>query len=146
SIVRISSPNWYSRTSLNAMPRPLKTLWYSPEKIWLTRPFVRISILRTFLRSSVVSTGLVALRLRYFDGVQNLVDDLLRRDVFRLRLIRDGDSVAQNVCAHGADILGDDIATPLDEGEGTRSERQIDARARGRTVVDEGCELFELEI
>ena len=55
SIDRMSSPNWYSRTSLKAMPRPLKTLWYSPEKIWLTNPLVRISIARTFFSSSAVS-------------------------------------------------------------------------------------------
>ena len=27
SIVRTSSPGWYSRTSENSMPRPWKTLW-----------------------------------------------------------------------------------------------------------------------
>ena len=40
------------------MPRPLKTEWYSPEKTWLTRPRVLISICRTFLRSSRVSMGI----------------------------------------------------------------------------------------
>ena len=62
SIVRMSSPNWYSRTSENSMPRPLKTLWYSPEKTWLTTPRVLISIRRTFLRSSRVSMALVSFR------------------------------------------------------------------------------------
>ena len=28
SMMRISSPGWYCRTSENAMPRPLKTEWY----------------------------------------------------------------------------------------------------------------------
>ena len=41
SIERTSSPNWYSRTSENAIPRPLKTEWYSPENTWFTTPRVR---------------------------------------------------------------------------------------------------------
>ena len=40
SMDRMSSPTWYSRTSENAIPRPLKTEWYSPEKTWFTRPRV----------------------------------------------------------------------------------------------------------
>ncbi len=36
SMVRTSSPGRYSRTSLNSMPLPLKTQWYSPKKSILT--------------------------------------------------------------------------------------------------------------
>ena len=39
-------------TSENAIPLPLKAVWYSPEKIWFESPLVFISIFRTFLRSS----------------------------------------------------------------------------------------------
>ena len=53
SMERTSSPQWYSRTSLNAMPRPLNAEWYSPAKIWWDRALVRISILRTLRRRSV---------------------------------------------------------------------------------------------
>ena len=52
SMFRTSSPYWYSRTSLKAIPRPLKAEWYSPAKIWCDRAFVLISILRTRLSSS----------------------------------------------------------------------------------------------
>jgi len=51
----MSSPGWYSRTSLKVMPRPLNALWYSPEKIWLESPRVLISIFRTFFNNSLVS-------------------------------------------------------------------------------------------
>ena len=34
SMLRTSSPHWYSRTSLNAIPRPLNAEWYSPANIW----------------------------------------------------------------------------------------------------------------
>ena len=33
SMMRISSPGWYCRTSENAMPRPLKTEWYWPASM-----------------------------------------------------------------------------------------------------------------
>jgi hypothetical protein len=60
SIVRMSSPYWYSRTSAKFIPRPLNTEWYSPEKISFTNPRVEISTRRTFLR---ISRGIIALRL-----------------------------------------------------------------------------------
>ena len=44
SMVRISSPGWYSRTSSNSIPCPLNTLWYSPENTSLTSRRVRISM------------------------------------------------------------------------------------------------------
>ena len=55
SMLRTSSPYWYSRTSLKAIPLPLNAEWYSPAKIWWERAFVRISILRTFLSNSLLS-------------------------------------------------------------------------------------------
>lgn len=58
---RTSSPNWYSRTSLKVIPRPLKAEWYSPANMWLERPRVLISICRTFLISSVASKSFVFL-------------------------------------------------------------------------------------
>ena len=36
SMLRTSSPTWYSRTSSNSIPRPLKTLSYSPARTSLT--------------------------------------------------------------------------------------------------------------
>ena len=47
SMVRISSPCWYSRFSEKAMPRPLNALWYSPEKIRSLSPRVFSSTRRT---------------------------------------------------------------------------------------------------
>ena len=52
SMLRMSSPYWYSRTSAKLMPRPLKTEWYSPENTSFTRPRVAISTRRTCLRTS----------------------------------------------------------------------------------------------
>jgi len=52
SMVRMSSPGRYSRTSENSMPLPLNTEWYSPEKTSLTNPRVWISMRLTFLSIS----------------------------------------------------------------------------------------------
>ncbi len=64
SIARTSSPGWYSRTSENSMPRPLKTERYSPLKSDSTRPRVRSSIRRTCAATSFEKTRscLTALR------------------------------------------------------------------------------------
>ena len=55
SIERTSSPCWYSRFSLNAIPRPLNALAYSPEKILSLKPRDLISTRLTRLSSSTVS-------------------------------------------------------------------------------------------
>ena len=54
SMLRTSSPHWYSRTSLKAIPLPLKAEWYCPAKIWCESARVLISIFLTFFRRSVV--------------------------------------------------------------------------------------------
>src|SRR5207245_2945229 len=102
SIVRTSSPNWYSRTSENSMPRPLKMEWYSPASDSFTSRLVRISIRRIFFRISAGSIGGRALRepgacsSGDFDRVQHPLDDLLRRHVLGLRLVREDDPVAED--------------------------------------------------
>ncbi|MPM37254.1 hypothetical protein SDC9_83861 [bioreactor metagenome] len=62
SISRISSPYWYSRTSENAIPRPLKAEWYCPAKIFRDNPRAFISICRTFFSNSLVSIYSLFLR------------------------------------------------------------------------------------
>src|SRR5687768_2361868 len=52
SMLRTSSPCWYSRTSENSIPCPLNTERYSPEKSELTSPRVRSSRSLTWRRMS----------------------------------------------------------------------------------------------
>ena len=55
SMVRTSSPGWYSRTSSKSMPAPLKAEWYWPANESDTSRRVRISICRILRsRSSAV--------------------------------------------------------------------------------------------
>src|SRR6185503_7007615 len=109
SRVRTSSPHWYSRTSLNSIPRPLKTEWYSPASDSFTSRLVRISMRRTFLRISAGSMaggspgaasgrrrddrepGMGSQVLRDLDRVEHPLDDLLGRHVLGLRLVRQDD-------------------------------------------------------
>src|SRR6476660_8468902 len=52
SMLRTSSPAWYSRTSANSIPCPLKTDRYSPVNSELTSPRVRSSMSFTWRRIS----------------------------------------------------------------------------------------------
>src|SRR5205823_5754437 len=52
SMLRTSSPGWYSRTSANSIPCPLNTERYSPENSEFTRPRVRSSSSFTWRRMS----------------------------------------------------------------------------------------------
>ncbi len=53
SIVRMSSPGWYSRTSSNSMPRPRNTLLYCPAIRSLTVRLATIWIRCTFFKISL---------------------------------------------------------------------------------------------
>ena len=54
SMSRTSSPNWYSLTSENAIPLPLKAEWYCPAKMFVLSPRVFISIFLTLESMSFV--------------------------------------------------------------------------------------------
>src|SRR5439155_22965540 len=64
SMERTSSPGWYSRTSSNDRPVPLKTEWYSPPKSVCTARRAR-SWRRRICR--ITSAGSMAPRLRALD-------------------------------------------------------------------------------
>ena len=84
SMARISSPGWYGRTSLNAMPRPLKTEWYPPASVSSTARRVVISMRRIF---RISSAGAAMRRSGDFDPLQDALDDLLRGEVLRLGFV-----------------------------------------------------------
>src|SRR5207245_11134580 len=104
------------------MPRPLKMEWYSPASDSFTSRLVRISIRRIFFRISAGSIGGRALRepgacsSGDFDRVQHPLDDLLRRHVLGLRLVREDDPVAEGVEGHRLPVLRGDVAAPAYEG------------------------------
>src|SRR5437867_5248518 len=110
SIVLTSSPGTYSRTSANSMPRPLKTLWYSPPIPWLTSRLVRISIRLTALRRLSEISGMAASALRHRYGVEDAPYDLLGGDFLGLGLVGEDDPVAHDVRTDRLDVLGGHVA------------------------------------
>src|SRR4051812_41099690 len=66
SIDRTSSPGWYSRTSSNERPVPLKTEWYSPPNRVCTARRAR-SWRRRICR--ITSAGRMSPRLRLLEGL-----------------------------------------------------------------------------
>ncbi len=128
SMERTSSPGWYSRTSSNSIPCPLKTLWYSPEKTSLTRRRVVISMRRTFLRTSAtlrsdvsVADGLRSAS-RMGSGNLDVVEDSLqhrfRIQLLGLRLVGEDDAVAQHVEGDRLHVLRGHVAAAAQEGVG----------------------------
>src|SRR5665213_3305444 len=138
SMVRTSSPGTYSRTSSKSMPRPLKTERYWPASESLTRRRVRISNCRMRPRMVLalsVFMGLVASggagRSGDGQGVENLLDEVVGGDVFRLGLEAHGDAVTENIGREFFHVLRSDVTTPVEEGGGSGGEREID-RGPGR--------------
>src|SRR5512139_624239 len=143
SMARTSSPGTYSRTSENSMPRPRKTEWYSPPSPSFTRRLVRIRIRWIFF---AISRGSMKVRTSSgdFDALEDPRDDLVARHVLRLRLVRQQDAVAQDVERDALDVLGDDVAAPLEEGVRARRREQGQGRAGRRPVRDEVPQLGQL--
>src|SRR5688572_29063901 len=143
SIVRTSSPGWYSRTSLNSTPRPLKTLEYSPEKTSLTRWRVWISRSLTFCASSAMfmegTSGDVEL-------LEDPADQIVGVDGLGFRLVRQDQPVTQHVVRHRLDVVGHDVRATAQKGVRLRGSRQEDPRARRCTVRDERLEIVEARL
>ena len=85
-------------------------------------------------------------RLRHLDGIQYFVDDFFGGDILSLGLVSQTDTVTQNIRGHGTDVLGDDIATVLDEGLGLGSQGQVDGGTRRAAVADHVGELLQLVV
>src|SRR5947208_8043031 len=148
SMLLMSSPNWYSRTSENSMPRPLKTEWYSPASDSFTRRLVRISMRRTFFRRSAGSmaqefTGAARAGafLGHLDGVEHPLDDLLGRDVLGLGFVRQDDPVAHDVEGDRLDVLGRHVSAAPDEGVRLRGQGQEHRRAGRRPELDQTLDV-----
>ena len=69
--------------------------------------------------------------LRDFDVLEELADDGLGRDLLGLGLVGEDDAVAQDVDAHGLDVLGRDVAAVAQEGVRARRGVEVDRGAQG---------------
>src|SRR5687768_16858629 len=152
SIVRTSSPGWYSRTSSKFIPRPLKTLRYWPAKAACTMPRVLSSSLRIFLRISrgdsvtnderrMKGLGSASFQSGNRQASEDSLDDLFARDLFRFRFVADDDAMTKHVGADTLHIVRSDIAAPGDERASSRSKGQGNRCARRCSVADHPLEL-----
>src|SRR6185295_11983200 len=137
-MTRISSPGWYWRTSEKAIPRPLNTEWYWPASISETTLRVVISSLRIRRMSSLGSMG-----LRDLDLVEDALDDLLRGELFGLRLVGEGDAVAEDVVADGLHVLRGHEAAVAEQGVSLGSLGEEDGGARRGAVGDVVLEVAQ---
>ena len=78
---------------------------------------------------------------RHGQRVENLLDDVLRGDVFRLGLVADRDAMAQHVGREFLHVLRRDVAAAVEERRGARGQRQIDRGARRGAVLDVAVEI-----
>src|SRR4030095_13950184 len=98
SMLRMSSPGWYSRTASNSSPRPRKTEWYSPAKRSFTARLATISMRRTWRTTSATEAASMPVPeppLRHRHRLQDAADHRVRVDLLRLRLVGEDQAVAQ---------------------------------------------------
>src|ERR1022692_3234245 len=142
SIIRMSSPMMYCRTSENAIPRPLNTEWYCPAIRSRTSRWVTISIRRIRFKSSRGSMAALGCdALRNFDPLEQLAHHRLRRDLLGLGLVGEDHAVAEHVDPDGLDVLGRHIAAVPQER--VRPSRLVE-EDRGARAGAEGDEVGQL--
>src|SRR5438093_2895203 len=124
SMLRMSSPCSYSRTSSKSRPEPRNTLRYVPRSISSARTRACTSswwICWTTARSSLSSPrpsrppAKSRIRLGYGHPVQHPGDDGFGCDLFGLRLVRDDEPVAHDVERDGLHGVRQDVVATLEE-------------------------------
>src|SRR5688572_6969039 len=171
SMLRTSSPIWYSRTSENSIPCPLKTERYSPEKREFTSPRVWSSRSLTWRRMSdgtpalgagigrasdvrcprQVAAGMTPLCLRAttiplsrtLDAAEDLLYDILARDLLRLRLVCRQHPVAEDVGRDRLDVVRRHERAAPKKRVRARCLRQRDRRAWARAELHQRHEVIE---
>src|SRR5512144_2728879 len=151
SMERMSSPAWYGRTSLKAIPRPLKTEWYCPARSAETTWRVAISRRRIRRMSSRGSIGLPTVSSGVFgalgdlDLVEHPLHHLLRRELLGLGLVGERHPVPEHVHPHRLHVLRGDEASVAEERVGPGGERQEQRRSGARAEVDGVLEVGQPE-
>src|SRR5688572_26507125 len=160
SIDRTSSPGWYSRTSENSRPRPLKTEWYSPLKRASTSPRVRSSIRRTCAEISLEKTregppaargpcsglrtgsiSFVPLGRRY--GGEHAAEDFDRVHAACVRFVRGAQAVLQDRRRHRLHVVRKDVVPSVEVGPRARCTGEEDRGARRRAELDQVLDVLE---
>src|SRR3981081_1795096 len=149
SMVRGSSPAWYSRTSLYSRPAPRKLERSSPPG-WNPR---RRSTGQRERRSSwsmatppVTTSGgnpISEVDPRWWESLEDALDDRLGVATCRTAPLTQQEPVPDHLGRNFAEIVREHIRTPAHEGQRPAGRHQVDRRARARAVGDRGCEVFQ---
>src|SRR2546425_4387696 len=149
SMLRMSSPGSYSRTSSKSRPEPRKTLRYVHTSASSARMRALISTCLTTRRTSG-GTGsargwaVACLTSRNRDVVEDAADDRLRGDLLRLGLVRHDEPMAHDVEGDGLYIIGQHVVASVEERVGPSRERHVDRGARRDAIRDERLQVGEL--
>src|SRR5205823_2924521 len=148
SMLRISSPGSYSRTSSKSSPEPRKTLRYVPMSAASARIRALISTCLTSRRTSggtcprCAAVAGLTLRDRYV--VEDATDDDLGCDLLRLSLVGHDEPVPHDIQRDRLDVVGKDVIPAIEERVRSRRERDVDGGARRDAVGDQRLEIGEL--
>src|SRR3989442_13146758 len=149
SMVRGSSPTWYSRTSLYSRPAPRKLDRSSPPG-WKPR---RRSTGQRERRSNwstatppATASGsnpVSEIDARRWESLEHALDDRLGIDAGGDPLVGQDESVPDHFWRNFTQVVGEDVGTTAHEGERPAGGHQVDRRAWARAVGDRGREVFE---
>src|SRR6266568_7964913 len=149
SMVRGSSPAWYSRTSLYSRPAPRVLDRSSPPgrkpRRRSTGQRERRSNWSTATPPATASGGnpVPKVDARRREPLEHALDDRLGVDARRDPLVGQDQPVTDHLGGNFAQVVGKDIGTPAHEGERPAGGHQVDGRAWAGAVGDRGGEVLE---
>src|SRR2546421_2471350 len=153
SIVRGSSPAWYSRTSLYSMPAPRKLERSSPPG-W--KPRRRSTGQRDRRKNSstrtLPATGSGGNPIPKIDpgrrkALEHALDDSLRGDSGRNTLVGEDETVANHLGRHLTEVMRQNVRASPHEGERPTRRDQVDRRPGAGSTGDrrrQGLEALDL--
>src|SRR5438093_10941940 len=147
SMVRGSSPAWYSRTSLYSRPAP-RMLDRSSPPGWKPRrrsTGQRRSNWSTATPPVTPSGGnpVSEVDARRRESLEHALDDRLGVDARRDPLVGQDQPVPDHLRGNFAEVVREDIGTPAHEGERPAGGYQVDRRAWARAVGDRRGQVLE---
>src|ERR1700736_1477992 len=149
SMVRGSSPAWYSRTSLYSRPEPRKLERSSPPG-WNPRgrrtgQRERRSNWSTAMPPVTTSGGNPISKVDPWrrEPLEHALDDRLGVDTGGDPLVGQDEPVPNHLGRNFAEVVRENVGTPSHEGQRPAGGHEVDGRSRARAVGDGRREVFE---
>src|SRR5262249_10575506 len=98
---------------------------------------------RTSFRTSSSDRAGMELASRHGNRFKYLAYDVVGSGFFGFGLVRQNDTMPQDVERHVLHVLRGHISAPDDKGIGAGTQAQVDRRPRRRAVLDERLEIIE---